>query len=177
MLRFALLAVLLASVGCSSGGASSSSTGGGGAGAGAAAGAGALPAVEAGKARLVFYRSGSMIASLDKPNILMDGVVIGKSESGYYSYADVEPGKHLIECKSGDRISVPVAAGQTAYLETSVKAGINDFQFNVEQKPEAEAQKKIAKLKFRPPAAPVSATPPAPAAKTPAAAGASTTRP
>ena len=111
-----------------------------------------------------------MIGSLDKPNLLMDGVVIGKSESGYYSYADVEPGKHLIEPKGGDRISVQAAAGTTTYVETSVKAGINDFQFNVEQKPEAEAQKKIAKLKLRPPVAPVSAA-------KPAAAGASTTQP
>ena len=169
MPRFALLVVLLALVGCSSGASSSTADGD----AAAAGGAGTLPAVEAGKARLVFYRSGSMIASLDKPNILMDGIVIGKSESGYYSYADVAPGTHLIECKGGDRISVQAASGATTYLETSVKAGINDFQFNVEQKPEPEAQKKIAKLKFRPPAAAVSA---APAANKPAA-GAPTTRP
>ncbi len=116
-----------------------------------------------------------MIGSLDKPNLLMDGVVIGRSEPGYYSYADIEPGKHLIESKGGDRIRVQAAAGTTSYLETSVKAGINDFPFNVEQKPEAEAQQKIAKLKFRPPAAPVSAAPAA--AQKPAPAGAATTRP
>jgi hypothetical protein len=110
-----------------------------------------MPAVEPGKARLVFYRSGSAIGALDQPSILMDGLTIGKSESGYYSYADVAPGKHVVELKGGDRIAVEAAAGSTAYLETSVKAGINDFKFNAVQKPEAEATQKIAKLKFRAP--------------------------
>jgi hypothetical protein len=139
MRRIALLVVLLATVGCASSGA------------GPKGDAATLPAIAAGKSRLMFYRTSSAIASMDKPDILMDSVVIGKSESGCFSYADVDPGKHLIECKGGDRISVQTAAGETAYIETSVKATINNFQTSVEQKPEAEAKQKIAKLKFKPP--------------------------
>jgi len=146
MLRSALLVALLASVGCASGPKGSDLT---------------LPAVQAGKSRIVFYRTSSPVASLEKPNVLMDGVVIGKSESGRFSYADVAPGTHLIECKGGDmnRISVQTAAGQTAYVETSYKAAIGSFQVNVEQKPEAEAKQKIAKLTFQPPAGKPAAAP------------------
>ena len=139
MRRIALLVVLLATVGCASSGPKGDAV--------------TLPAIAAGKSRLVFYRTSSAIASMDKPDILMDSVVIGKSESGCFSYADVEPGKHLVECKGGEAngISVQTAAGETAYIETSIKATINHFQINVEQKPEAEAKQKIAKLKFKPP--------------------------
>ena len=140
MLRFALLSALLATVGCTASGPKGDAV--------------TLPAIAAGKSRLVFYRTSSAIASLEKPNILKDGAVIGKSESGCFSYADVEPGKHLIECKGGEAngISVQTAAGETAYIETSIKATIHHFQVNVEQKPEPEAKKKIGKLTFRPPA-------------------------
>jgi hypothetical protein len=147
MLRFALLVALLASVGCASGPKGEA--------------AAALPALAADKARIVFYRTASPIASLDQPNVLMDGVVIGKSDPGYFSYADVAPGTHLIECKGADanRISVQTPPGTTAYIETSVTAGINNFNVNVEQKPEAEAKKKIAGLSFRPPAMKPAAAP------------------
>ena len=64
----------------------------------------------------------------------------------------LEPGTHLIGA-GGDanRISVQTAPGTTAYIETSIDA-IHNWQVNVEQKPEAEAKKKIAKLSFRAPA-------------------------
>ena len=139
MWRFAWLVALLASVGCASGPKGEAAAG--------------LPPLAAGKARIVFYRTASPIASLDQPNVLMDGVVIGKSEPGYFSYADVAPGAHTIECKAEDanRTSVQTPPGTTAYIETSVKAGINNFSVNVVQKPEAEAKQKIAGLSFRPP--------------------------
>ena len=152
MLRFALLFALLAStIGCASGPKGNTVT---------------LPALQAGKSRIVFYRTSSAIGSLDQPNVMSDGFVIGKSEPGYFSYADVAPGAHVIECKAGDaggvnRISVQTAAGTTTYIETSVKAAINNFKINVEQKPEPEAKQKIAGLKFRPP---TNQPPPAPAA-------------
>jgi len=139
VLRFALLFALLASVGCASGPKGNTV---------------ALPAPAGGKSRIVFYRTASPIASMDQPNVLMDGNVIGKSEPGYFSYVDVAPGTHMIECKGGDanRISVQTPPGTTAYVETSVTAGINNFSVNVQQKPEPEAKQKIAGLSFRPPA-------------------------
>jgi hypothetical protein len=139
MLRLALVVGLLTTVGCAAPGPKGDAV--------------TLPAIAAGKSRLVFYRPASAIAALDKPNILMDGVVVGTSESGYFTYADVPPGKHLIECKSPDanRITVQTAAGETAYVETSVKAKIDGLQFGLAQKTEAQAKPVIAKLKFRPP--------------------------
>jgi len=139
MLRLALLVTLFATIGCASGPKGDTVT---------------LPAIEAGRSRIVFYRMANPMASLDQPNMLMDGVVIGKSEAGCFSYADVTPGAHTIECKGGDvnRISMQTAAGVATYIETSVQPTLNNFQFNLAQKPEPEAKQKIAGLSFRPPA-------------------------
>jgi len=177
-LLFTLLALtvtttMMLTTGCASSGSKGDA-------AGAAAASSALPAVPADKSRIVFYRPSSAIGSLDKPNVFADGYVVGKSESGTYSYADIAPGQHAIECKGGggdtadaNRISVQTTAGATTYLETSVKPGINNYKVNVQQKPESEATAKIAKLKFRPPIVPA----PTPAAAAPAAAVAPTTKP
>ena len=115
MLRFALICALLAwSIGCASGPKGDSVT---------------LPALAAGKSRIVFYRTSNPIGALDQPNVTSDGFVIGKSEPGYFSYADVAPGTHVIECKAGDaggvnRINVQAAPDTTTYIETSVKTVI-----------------------------------------------------
>ena len=168
MPRISLLLALLASslIGCASGSKGDSASAGAG-------GAGALPPVPAGQSRIVFYRTSSAIGSLDKPNVFSNGFVIGKSESGAYSYADVAPGAHAIECKGGggdtadaNRISVQTTAGATTYLETAVKPGINSYKVSVQEKSESEAKPKLAKLKLRPPS--TTPPPPAPAAATPA---------
>jgi len=160
------LLALSSLIGCASGSKGDAASGGaGGAGAG-------LPPVPAGQSRIVFYRTSSAIGSLDKPSVFSNGFVIGKSESGTYSYADVAPGAHAIECKGGggdtadaNRISVQTTAGATTYIETSVKPGINSYKVSVQEKSESEAKPKLAKLKLHPP----STTPPPPApAATPA---------
>ena len=116
MLRFSLLFALLASsslIGCASPEPKGNAV--------------TMPAVASGKARIVFYRTSSPIGALDQPNLTSDGFVIGKSEPGYFSYADLSPGAHVIECKAGsdagggvNRISVQTPANTTTYLETSV---------------------------------------------------------
>ena len=149
MPRLALLVVLLSTIGCASGPKGN---------------AVAIPAVEASKSRIVIYRMPNPIASLDQPNILMDGVVVGKSETGCFTYADVTPGTHLVECTGGavNRISVQTTPGMTAYVETTVNATIDNFQFTLAQKPEAEGKSKTAGLTFR---APAQMPPAVPAAK------------
>ena len=129
--RIAVLSALFFSVGCASGQKAQDVT---------------LPELEAGKSRIIFYRVAGPFRTNEQPEIVMDRrLLIGKSEPGYFSYVDVRPGMHAIECKAVETylLGLYVAPGATAYVETSATLAT--------VKNEPEARPKMRTLCFRPP--------------------------
>jgi hypothetical protein len=73
----------------------------------------ALNTVPPGYGRIVFYRSSSVVGAAVKPNIRVDGQVVGESRPGGFFFVDASPDKHMAS----------VSTEATTDLEINVVSG------------------------------------------------------
>ena len=94
--------------------------------AGAPSAAGVAPA-SPGTARIWIYREYEPYETLARPYVRLNGAIIGVSEPGAVFYRDVAPGTYTVTVDSEgidvqQFVSVPVAAGQQAYVKVLASA-------------------------------------------------------
>jgi hypothetical protein len=109
-----------------------------------------MPPQPVDKARIFFYRKDSLVGNLVTPDILIDGKQAGVSNPDTFFYVDTDPGDYEVMCGNGEHntIHVTVAAGDRAYVRTSVGKSIVKSTMVTERVPLEEAVPEIHELKF-----------------------------
>ncbi len=107
-----------------------------------------LPAPEDGQARIVFYRPrGSLFPALT-PDVVVNGRKVGVSVAGDLFLREAHPGRYEVFL-SNDRdkvLSLTVAAGEVAYVRTSVAFGFIGPYLKPKLVEEETARQEIANL-------------------------------
>jgi Protein of unknown function (DUF2846) len=78
-----------------------------------------LPEIKAGESRIFFYRPSGFIGGGLKPNILLNGMQIGKAVAGEIFYEDLKPGEYKITTtlSLGSSLELKLPAGKTCYVK------------------------------------------------------------
>ena len=105
-----------------------------------------------GTGKITFYRPSSLFGIAMRPEILLDGEKVGKSQSGKRFTVDVPAGTHRISVPnsmySGERtLEVAVQSGEIVYVRTSLGGSAFGGRTNVEQIDPAVAAGESEKLK------------------------------
>jgi hypothetical protein len=84
-----------------------------------------IPALQPEMGRIFFYRD-SAIGAMIKPEILLNGQVVGEMVPLGFFYVDRAPGTYLASAKteSETTVQVPLEANQTRYVRGSISLGI-----------------------------------------------------
>lgn len=109
----------------------------------------ALPPVPSGKARIFFYRSGSLGAAI-QPDVRLNGTVVGKAEPNGVFYLDRDPGNmEVITGSEIDRkLTFTAGARETRYVKLGVGFGVVVFRIIPELMSEEQAKKDMAGLAY-----------------------------
>ena len=102
-----------------------------------------------GKARIYFYRDGTLGGAI-QPKILLNGVVVGKSEPKGVFFVDHDPGD--MEVVTGSevekKLTFTAAAGEVRYVRTYASFGLLVWRIIPELADESKAREAIADLAF-----------------------------
>jgi hypothetical protein len=112
--------------------------------------------------RIYFYRKDSLAGTAVRPNIKLDGNVVGESIPGGFFFVDALPGSHIVSATTEVERTVTfrLAAGETKYVKTSTSIGFLVGHVNPEVSNPAEAQSALAELSFTGPShGPTASTP------------------
>lgn len=110
----------------------------------------ALPAIPAGMARLVVYRSSYMGFAV-QPKVFLDGKETGRCKPGTTIAANLTPGEHVIASATEVKraLSVNLVAGQTTYVSCKVSMGIAVGRAKFEKVSPAKAIAKAAPMRLQ----------------------------
>lgn len=110
----------------------------------------AIPGIEAGKARIFFYRDASIVGAAMQPNIYLNSEIVGSSQPGGFFFVDRPPGKFEISVTTEveNTIEFTVAAGQTAYVRTSISLGVLVGRAQAQRVEPDQALREIADLHY-----------------------------
>jgi hypothetical protein len=102
-----------------------------------------------GKARVFFYRVASEGAAI-RPEIRLNGVVVGKAEPRGAFFKDVEPGNIEIATASEveKKLTFTVEPGETRYVRFAMGFGLVVGRVIPQLVSEAEAKKEMAELAY-----------------------------
>ncbi|MEO8158082.1 MAG: DUF2846 domain-containing protein [Betaproteobacteria bacterium] len=86
---------------------------------------GNTPALQAGMGRIYFYRPSQFGAAI-RPDVVLDGEVVGKAIWHGFFYVDRLPGTHevVVSTEIVDKTPVRLAAGETCYVRLEGGFGI-----------------------------------------------------
>jgi len=109
-----------------------------------------LPAIPAGKARLIVYRSSYMGFAI-QPKVFVDGQETGRCKPGTTIAANLTPGEHTIASTTEVKrtLSVNLIAGKTTYVSCRTKMGIAVGRAKFEQVSPAKAIAKAASMRLQ----------------------------
>ncbi|OYU41734.1 MAG: hypothetical protein CFE44_28080 [Burkholderiales bacterium PBB4] len=86
-----------------------------------------VSALEAGKARVYFYRTG-IIGAAYQPEVTLNGLVVGKATPRGVYFRDVPPGAYLVTTSmTKETVSFKLVAGQKQYVRLSYSFGFNIY--------------------------------------------------
>ena len=117
--------------------------------AGRALAAPAIPAPEAGKGLIVFYRGGTSAGMAARFTIEGPSGVVGEMKQGAVLFAQMPPGEHLFrvpEANSTEGV-IPVKAGETIYIRCYLDAATNAGKLQFQVVDEARAMKDMRNFK------------------------------
>jgi len=106
--------------------------------------------VPAGKGRVYFYRTNSMLGAAITSDITMNGRVVGRSARGSFFYVDENPG----DCKASAsteverEVSFTLAPGETKYIKSTVSMGALVGRINLELVSPSDATRDLANLHY-----------------------------
>ena len=79
-----------------------------------------IPNLSPGVGRIYFYRT-SMYGAAYRPEIQLNGTVVGTAVSKGFFFVDKEPGSYRVGVGAqGDALNLTLSAGQTLYVRTSI---------------------------------------------------------
>lgn len=124
----------------------------------------ALATLSPDQGRIYFYREASVIGAAIQPQILLDGVSVGRSQPGGYFVVDVAPGEHVVTSTTEveTKLTLHAGEGRTLYVSSSIGLGLMVGRVSLQLQPEAVARPLLAGLRLT---APSSAAPSAAAAR------------
>jgi len=104
-----------------------------------------LPAMDQGKGRVYFYRTG-IIGGAYQPEVTLNGGVVGKATPRGVYFKDVPPGNYTVTTSmTSQKVNFVLAAGQKQYIRTSYSFGFNIYPELVE---ESVGEKEIQDLSY-----------------------------
>ena len=108
------------------------------------------PKVGADKGRIYFYRTDSMMGGALRPQVMLDGASVGKSQPGGYFYVDAAPGSHeaVTSTEATNKVSFALDKGEIKYVRTKVSMGLMVGHVVPELVGVDEAQKELATLSY-----------------------------
>lgn len=108
------------------------------------------PKLSAEQGRVYFYRVNSMAGGALRPDVSLDGTVVGQSVPGGYFYADAAAGSHEAQTSTevSNKLTFVLDKGETKYVRTSVSMGLLVGHVKPELVGADEAQKEIAELSY-----------------------------
>jgi hypothetical protein len=85
-----------------------------------------IPSLGKGQGRIYFYREDSIVGAVIQPEIRLNQEVVGRSAPGGFFFVDRPSGFYDISTTTEveNKISVPLAAGDTKYVRTSISMGL-----------------------------------------------------
>lgn len=109
-----------------------------------------IPPVAAGKGRIFFYRADTFVGGGVRPNIKLNGKVVGESLPGGFFYVDHAPGKCAVSTSTEVErtLEFTLAPAEVKYVRTSVSMGFFVGHVTPELISPAIAQKALTNLKF-----------------------------
>jgi hypothetical protein len=108
------------------------------------------PKLSADKGRVYFYRADSFVGGALRPQVVLDGSSVGKSEPGGYFYVDTGAGSHeaATSTEVTNKLSFVVDKGETKYVRTKVSMGVMVGHVVPELVSADEAQKELSSLSY-----------------------------
>jgi hypothetical protein len=108
------------------------------------------PKMGADKGRIYFYRTDSMMGGAIRPQVMLDGATVGKSQPGGYFYVDAAPGSHeaVTSTEATNKVSFALDKGEVKYVRTKVSMGLMVGHVVPELVGADEAQKELATLSY-----------------------------
>jgi hypothetical protein len=107
-----------------------------------------LPAPEEGQGRIVFYRPhGSLFPAL-RPDVVVNGRKVGTSVTGDLFHRPARPGRYeiFLANDSDEPLMLTLAAGEVAYVRTSVAFGLTGPHLSPKVVEEDKARREITNL-------------------------------
>jgi hypothetical protein len=109
-----------------------------------------MPKLKPEQGRVYFYRTDSMMGAAMQPQVMLDGMAVGKSQPGGYFYVDAGSGSHeaATTTEVSNKLSFVVDKGEVKYVRTKVSMGLMVGHVVPELVSADEARKEIASLSY-----------------------------
>jgi len=105
----------------------------------------AFPPLEAGKGRVYIYRSSSYTGAPFTPDVLLNGVRVGKPDRKVVFFRDVAPGSYAVTTTlTSNVVNFAVAAGEKKYVR--IKSGMFNSQLLPELVSPSEGESEVSSL-------------------------------
>ena len=112
--------------------------------------ASSIPALQAEKGRIYFFRSASMLGAALQPSIMLDGVQVGESKPGGFFFIDRTAGNHEVTTATEveKKLTFTLDKGEVKYVKTSVGLGFFVGRVIPELANAADAKKELVDLSY-----------------------------
>ncbi|MGH8633932.1 MAG: DUF2846 domain-containing protein [Burkholderiales bacterium] len=109
-----------------------------------------IPALDPGKGRIYFYRSGNLMGSGIKPSVMLNGAKVGDSVAGGFFFVDRDPGNYevLLSTEVDRKLTFTLAKGQEQYVRMSVTFGVIVYRVFPELVDAATAKPEVQQLSY-----------------------------
>lgn len=103
-----------------------------------------MPAIPKGHGRVLVYRT-SVIGMAIKPEVKIDGNVVGTSVAKGFLYSDQKPGSHTVSIKTEatKEGSVSVKSGELSFVRSNIGMGVLAARITPEQVDKATGESEI----------------------------------
>ena len=116
-----------------------------------AASSGLIPAPQAGKGQVVFFREKKFVGAAMSYKVREGEAELGKLSNGSYLVLEVEPGTHqyYMQGETKDVLTLDVEAGETYYVQGGISMGVLAGRPNLSPSDQAAFEAMAPKLKKR----------------------------
>ena len=117
----------------------------------AAASSALIPAPQAGKGQVVFFREKKFVGAAMSYKVREGEAELGKLSNGSYLVLEVEPGTHqyYMQGETKDVLTLEVEAGETYYVQGGISMGVLAGRPNLSPSDQAAFEAMAPKLKKR----------------------------
>ncbi len=109
-----------------------------------------IPALQADKGRIYFFRSSSMLGAAIQPSVLLDGKKVGDSKPGGFFFVDSDSGNHEVSTSTEveKKLTFTLDKGEAKYVQTSVGLGFIVYRVYPELVNAEKARQELPDLSY-----------------------------